>query len=358
MRCAALASSHRTRCKLPAVEGSIWCETPDHRAGWPLAASARAELEELPREELEALDGIWHGLREELLGGDAPGPAGRELPVLEAGGSSADTPGARELEGSGGDPGPDALEPDPQEPERADFSDPSDQDPSPDPGGDPFEGLGDAPEPELEGSARAASPSGRDVDPSIFDGLEEELGPEPQEDGRDRAPSSAPGPDADPVAGRIGPDAPHPGASLLERHPGPWGPREGAAIQRAAVDRLLRRFGKDPLTEAEVQFGAEPFAATANYLLRDLDPNSPFGALSLYALVVLGPRFAPDVAKGVGRAARNVVGGAPPPSPERPQGSDRDQEPEPEPEPETWGPTEEEPDQEGGGWTAGGELAG
>ena len=265
MQCAALASTTGLRCKLDAEPGAVFCKVPKHRPGAEIATTARQEV---------------RGGRPELLEDGAEAPTGPD----PAGGAA---------------PGPSSPNPTPSEPDTADFSGPSDLHPS---GSGPDTGLQEHPGPEAE-EAAAAGRGPRDGDPDLFAGLRPE--PSASTDGAQEDRSGE-------VVGHLGPEgheaAVGPDASLLDRFPGPFGAADGGKMQKAVCNRVFRRYGKDPLTPEEVEFGGEAWAALVNYYLSQVDPNSPWGAWFLSVAVTAGPRFAPDLA---GRVVGRVRGNRP-----------------------------------------------
>ena len=303
-RCIALANTSGRRCQNKPQPGGPWCA--NHGPGWKVAGSGK----------------------ERLRAGE--GPAEEERGRAPQSSPSPERP----------DPGPEApSSPDPvqREPRRDDFSEPRGVEDGPLPGQlerfDLHEG------PEAEGAARGGD-EGREIDPELFRNLEgidrggpgEELQEEREEE-LEPGPGEEPGPEAAAVPSEFS-------SPLLQRFPGPFNRREGERVQRVVMNGIFRRFGKEPLSRDELEYGAEPWAACLNYTLGRVDPNTPWGAMSLYLLVTAGPRFVPDAARAVGQRVGLVDR-----SPDRAREEPGEEAPGEELQ-------EEEPEADGGGWAA------
>lgn len=321
-QCIAVAKATGLRCRNkphPSSRSGPWCA--NHGPDFPVARSAREELEGL--QELESPE-------------EGPGP---EL-VEDGEGPGSPDPGP------GSSRGPESTE---REPRRADFLGPSVQEPS---GSGPLEGLPSHGGPEEEGGSRQDD-GGRDVDPALFRGLREDRSREPEGELQEEELEGPGG--AEPGGFEIHPEggpggSSSPGASLLARCPGPYGIREGRKVQALVCNRIFESTGKPPLSEDELEFGAEPWAAAMNEVLGAIDPNSPWGAMSLWAVAVVGPRYAGDAARKVGERLGIRT-------PEPGPGSREEAEPEArEEEGDRWSPEPEPVEEDGDQWTAGLEI--
>lgn len=98
-----------------------------------------------------------------------------------------------------------------------------------------------------------------------------------------------------------------------------WKAADAGRVVNPLVDRLFERGGKDPQTKDEREFTGDTFAKVFNAtLLAKIDPNSPWGALSLWSLMVPGSRYLPDlVDRMMGRSSAPAPA-VPSPSPAPP----------------------------------------
>lgn len=186
-----------------------------------------------------------------------PGSNFCEVPSHQAQGASDPGEGARAAQPFEADPPPPAPAPAPA---------PVLESAPPPPSDDPWAGLESLPMaagPEAEPAAQA--PEAREL----------------------HAPELEPG--ADPASWVS--ELPEPAQLMAGR----WTPEKTRRLVVPAVNAIFSRSGKEKLTPGEEEYTAEVFAAIADDWLSRVDPNSKWGALSLWCLTVPLPRYLADI---------------------------------------------------------------
>jgi len=95
---------------------------------------------------------------------------------------------------------------------------------------------------------------------------------------------------------------------------GRWTPENTGRIINPALNALFEGTGKEKMSPADERYTGEVWAPILEDLLSRVDPNSKWGALSLWALMVPGSRYIPDaVGMALGRKKAPAAIAAPAP---------------------------------------------
>lgn len=94
------------------------------------------------------------------------------------------------------------------------------------------------------------------------------------------------------------------GPAPYQLTPGPWR-KQAERVLRGGVNPALRRGELEELDPSEIEWAAEVFGACAADVMKDADPNNPWGAAAICGVTLGGPRFLEWL-------ERKKRGGAPP----------------------------------------------